>query len=248
MSKKPVDTKPFHLKPFSLQHHRSTMKVGTDAMILGVWANVEKVSYALDIGTGCGIISLLIASRSNAKITAIDIDNESINEANENFQNSPYSDRLQAVLADLNNFSINSNTKFDLIVSNPPFFVNDLRSMDEKRKMARHSDNLSYSQLCEGVNHLISSNGKFCIVLPYEESRQFVEIAKKNALFQSKQFVIFPREGMLPNRINFEFSKNQGEKIITEKFTIRNLNDTFTSQYIDLLKDYYLNLEDDLLT
>jgi tRNA1Val (adenine37-N6)-methyltransferase len=242
MSKKPFDNRPFHLKPFSLNHHRSTMKVGTDAMLLGAWANIEYVHSILDIGTGCGIISLLLAARSNAKITAIDIDKESIEEAVENFKQSPFNERMQALLFNLNDFSESPNQQFDLIVSNPPFFVNNLKPEDEKRKKARHTDSLTYSELCKGVNKLLAPEGKFCVVLPYEESRNIIDIARKNNLFPKKLFLIFPREGMLPNRVNIEFSKVTPKEFYTEKFIIRNSNDEFTQQYVDLLKDFYLGL------
>lgn len=242
MSKKPFDTRPFHLKPFSLHHHRSTMKVGTDAMLLGAWAKIGAAQSILDIGTGCGIVSLLLAARSNAKITAIDIDTDSIEEASENFKQSAFNGRMQAIQADLNDFSKIQNQLFALIVSNPPFFVNNLKPEDEKRKKARHTESLTYTQLCEGVYNLLETEGKFFVVLPYDESRQFVKLAKKNGLFPKTQLLIFPREGMLPNRIIIEFSKTNEGKTKSEKFTIRNSEDKFTQQYIDLLKDYYLNL------
>lgn len=242
MSKKPFDTRPFHLKPFSLQHHRSTMKVGTDAMILGAWAEVESSTSILDVGTGCGIISLLLASRSKAKIIAIDIDKDSIDEASENFKLSPFHDRIQAIQADFNDFSRNANRAFDRIVSNPPFFNNALRPDNEKRKKARHTDSLTYSQLCAGAKIVLAPEGKFIIILPYEASRLFVDIATKNKLFLNKQLLIFPAEGMLPNRAIIQFSNKIHTDIVIEKFTLRNSNGRFTQQYIDLLKDFYLNL------
>lgn len=242
MSKKPFDTRPFHLKPFSLCHHRSTMKVGTDSMLLGAWADIENIQSVLDIGTGCGIISLLLAAKSNAKITAIDIDKDSIEEASENFKQSPFNIRMQALHADLNDFSKNTTQKFGLIVSNPPFFVNNLKPENEKRKIARHTESLTYTQLCEGVNKLLENDGRFCVVLPYDESRVFLKIAGKIDLFPKRQLVIFPREGMLPNRIIIEFSKRNEKEIESAKFTIRNSEEKFTQQYIDLLKDFYLNL------
>lgn len=242
MSKKPLDTRPFHLKPFSLNHHRSTMKVGTDSMILGTWTSVQNINSILDIGTGCGIISLLLAARSKAKISAIDIDEDSIEEAAENFKLSLFNERMQAIQSDLNDFSRNSSQQFDLIVSNPPFFLNDLRPEDEKRKKARHTDSLTYNQLCEGVTKLLASDGNFTVVLPYEISRLFIEIANKNGLYQKRQLIIFSKEGMMPNRVNIQFSKKPISEISTEKFTIRNSNGEFTRQYIDLLKDFYLDL------
>ena len=242
MSKKLFDTRPFHLKPFSLQHHCSTMKVGTDAMILGTWTSVKNINSILDIGTGCGIISLLLATRSKAKIVAIDIDEDSIVEASENFKLSPFNERMQTLKADLNDFSKISNQQFDLIVSNPPFFVNDLKPEDEKRKKARHSDSLTYNQLTEAVVKLLAPEGNFSIVLPYEVSRLFIKIANKNGLYQKRQLIIFSKEGMLPNRTNIEFSKKPSLEIHSEKFTIRNSEGEFTRQYIDLLKDFYLNL------
>ncbi|HEY9114045.1 MAG TPA: methyltransferase [Bacteroidales bacterium] len=244
MSKKPFDTRPFHLKPFSLYHHRSTMKVGTDAMLLGTWANVENVRSILDIGTGCGIVSLLLAARSMAEITAIDIDKDSIEEASENFMQSPFKERMHTLQIDLIDFSNDTSQQFDLIVSNPPFFVNNLKPDDEKRTKARHAETLTYQQLCIGTNKLIKPLGKLCVVLPYDESRMFLKIARKNGLFPKKQLIIFPREGMLPNRAIIEFSKINVGEILSEKFTIRNSEDKFTQQYIDMLKDFYLNLDE----
>lgn len=242
MSKKPFDTWPFHLKQFSLLHHRSTMKVGTDAMILGVWTSVEDVHTILDIGTGCGILGLLLAYRSLATIDAIDIDRESVEEANENFSQPDHQNRITAFLADFNTYATTCYKKYDLIISNPPFFINDMKPEDLKRKTARHSDMLSYDQLCQGASVLLEENGKFSVVLPYEESRIFIDKAELIGLYPKRNMVIFPKEGALPNRINIEFSKKHSSAVISQKFTIRKNDLEFTQQYIDLLKDYYINL------
>lgn len=242
MSKK-IDTRPFHLKQFSLLHHQSSMKVGTDALLLGIWTSVNNARNILDIGTGAGIIALLMAARSDAFIDAIELDKASYLEAKNNFENSPFSERLVAIHDNFNLFAFNCNQKYDLIISNPPFFINDMRSQDQTRKNARHGDRLSYDELCKGATSLLESNGHLYLVLPYDESKIFIEIAKNNKLYVNRQQIVFPKRGSQPNRINLEFSFSEKKKIISEKFVIREENNQFTEQYIQFFKDYLIGLD-----
>ena len=230
----------FHLKPFSLSHHQSTMLVGTDAILLGLFAGFSNTKKNLEIGTGCGIISLLIASKCNTVIDAIDIDKASIAEAKSNFSNSPFYHRMNAIHADFNKYASSTTRKYDLIVSNPPFFINDLRPDDDKKKIARHGDSLSYEQICEGTLKLLDPTGKLCLVLPYDESRFFTEIAGQKGLRLQKQQLIFPKRGLQPNRINLQFGLVATANIETNKLTIREEDGSFTQEYVSLLKDYYI--------
>jgi tRNA1Val (adenine37-N6)-methyltransferase len=242
MSRK-ADTRPFHLKQFSLFHHQSTMKVGTDSLLLGIWAKVNGVQRILDVGSGCGILSLLMAARSNAFIDAVELDKDSWAEAQSNFSSSKFSERLHAIHADFSEFSKETSTKYDLIISNPPFFINDMRSEKLKRSNARHGDSLSYKELCKGVSGLLQKSGRFCLVLPYDESKAFLNIADETGLHISRKLLIFPKRGLQPNRVNLELSFHKTAEKDNEIFVIREESNKFTDQYIHFFKDYLLGFD-----
>lgn len=237
-----MDTRPFHFKAFSLFHHRSTMKVGSDAIVLGIWTNTENISRALDVGTGSGIISLLIASRSSAAIDAIDIDDNSIEEAKENFKKSLYADRLNAELNDFKNFICDNNGSYDLVVSNPPFFTSDLQSSDIRKTKTRHNISLNYHELCAGSYKVLNNSGSLNVVIPYFKHKEFIDIANENSLFLKRKLLIFPKRGSSPNRVNMEFSKEITKQLVNEYFIIREENNNFTDQYHEWLSNYYLSI------
>ncbi len=236
-----MDTRPFHFQSFSLHHHRSTMKVGTDAVLLGIWTDLRGVKSALDVGTGCGIISLLLVSRGTLSVDAVDLDADSVEEAQQNFQDSPFSNRLRVFQSDFHDFVSSAGQKYDLIISNPPFFINDLHSADPRKSMARHTHSLTYRQLVVGARALLNPEGKIAVVLPYRESRFFLERAMEAGFFVEKQLLIFPMIGKEPNRINLLLGR-QPVEAQTDKFMIREESGKFTSQYVDFVKDYYVSV------
>jgi tRNA1Val (adenine37-N6)-methyltransferase len=236
-----VDTRPFHFKTFSLHHHRSTMKVGTDAVLLGIWTDLTGVKSVLDVGTGCGIISLLLASREPVSVDAVEKDQDSFEEASQNFVESSFFDRLRIFHSDFNDFVPPENKKYDLIVSNPPFFINDLQSKNAKKSLARHTQTLTYELLVKVAQTLLNPNGKIAVVLPYRESRFFLQAAQDAGFFVEKKMLIFPVLGREPNRINLLLSRKPVDEQ-TEKFTIRDEDGKFTSQYVEFVKDYYLSI------
>lgn len=236
-----MDTRPFHFKSFSLHHHWSTMKVGTDAVLLGIWTDLTTVKSVLDVGAGCGIISLLLACRAPLLVDAVELDADSFEEAKQNFLESPYADRLRIFHTDFNDFVPQVGEKYDLIISNPPFFINDLHSTDPRKRMARHTQTLTYERLLKGALELMNPEGKISVVLPYRESRLFLSLAKQAGLFVEKQMLIFPMLGKEPNRINILLGQQPVEEQ-TEKFMIRDENGKFTSQYVDFVKDYYVSI------
>lgn len=237
-----VDSRPFHFQLFSLFHHRSTMKVGTDAVLLGIWTPLDRVTHVLDIGTGCGILPLLLAARAeNVRVDAVDLDGDSVEEARENFSRSPYAERLQAFCTDIREADVLGKTQYDLIISNPPFFRNDQRPVREKRKQARHTDTLSYAQLAEAVVRFLKPGGRFSVVLPYRESRFFLEEAARRALFLQQRMLIFPKPCREPNRVNLLLGKEALPFISTEKLVIREEDGAFTRQYLHMVKNYYLS-------
>lgn len=233
----------FHLKPFSLSHHQSSMPVGTDAILLGLFDIPASCSNVLEIGTGNGIISLLVADRCNGLIDAIDIDADSVDEARANFDRSPFHPRLRAIKADFNFYAKSCLQRYDLIITNPPFFINDLRSADTVKKTARHGDFLNYGQICEGSAVLLTQAGKLNLVLPYAESRIFLQTAMHHGLYLQKQQLIFPRRGLQPNRVNMQLGFEKQVTPGIDKFIIREESGRFTGQYIQYLKDYYIALK-----
>lgn len=241
--KKSGEPKPFHFKQFSLFHHRSTMKVGTDAVLLSAWVDVNITDSILDVGTGSGIIALMVASRTRGGVDAIDIDPDSCEEAEDNFKRSAFSKQLSVFQKDLSVFAAQQVKKYDLIVSNPPFFINDLKSDNLQKNNARHTDSLSYNDLCGGTALLLKPNGRFCVVLPYAQSLIFVDAALTHGLFLNKKLLIFPKPCSQPNRVNLEFSFKKTTIVKEEKFIIRNENGDFTKQYVTLLGKYYLSIK-----
>ena len=240
MSLKRNDTRPFHFKQFSLNHHQSTMKTGTDAILLGVWTDVSNAKEVLDIGSGSGIISLFVAARSKAKITAIEIDSASVIESANNFTSSGFANRMKVVQSDFNNYA--TEIKFDLIVSNPPFFTDDLHSPSQRKTNTRHTESLNFDQLCLGTYKLMQEKALFCVVLPYSQSEIFKNIAQTNGLYPNRELLIFPRRGAEPNRINIEFRKQQTKTLKKDFFVLREENNIFTDQYREWLNDYYLSI------
>lgn len=216
------------------------MKTGTDAILLGIWTDISSAKEVLDIGSGSGIISLFIAARSKANITAMEIDSASVTESANNFALSDFAERMKVIESDFNDYT--TEIKFDLIVSNPPFFTGDLHSPSKRKTNARHTEALNFNQLCSGVSILMKEEALFCVVLPYSQSEAFKSIAKKNGLFPNKELIIFPRRGTEPNRINIEFRKQQAECLKKDFFVIREENNNFTAQYRNLLGDYYLSI------
>lgn len=243
MDNQSKDKRLFHIKPFSLSHHNSSMRVGTDAMLLGLFIDGSKSKKVLEIGTGCGIISLLIASRYASSIDAIDIDSASIKEANTNFERSPFHHRLKATEIDFKNFPDKYPGKYDLIVSNPPFFINDFRPDNQVKLVARHTDSMSYLDICKGAAKLLKPEGKLCVVLPFDNNTLFIEEAMKFGLHLQKQQLIFPKRSSTVNRINMQFGFAKPISTETSRFYIREDNGSFTDQYIRYLKDYYIGLK-----
>jgi tRNA1Val (adenine37-N6)-methyltransferase len=234
------ETQAFHLKRFSLMHHRSTMKVGTDAMLLASWVETEGVKRILEIGCGCGIISLILAQRCQAEIDAIDIDLASVEEATINFGFSPWSERLHCYHTDIRQFT--SDSPYDLIISNPPFFTSTFKTEKPRRNLARHEDSLPFQDLIDSAKRLLTHSGHFALVLPDNEAAKFIPLAESKEFFLRKLLNIIPIEGRKPNRLNMVFSQQKADNLIIENFTIRNSENQFTEQYKLMLKDFYLGL------
>ena len=231
----------FQFKQFHVSHHKSTLKVGTDAVLLGTWASHPHPQKILDIGTGNGVIALLMAQRfQQANIRAVDIDVDSVEEATSNFIESPWSSRLRAIHQDVQNFAKLATERFDMIVSNPPFFENDLHAQNEKLNKAKHSNTLNYKSLFHAADQLLKENGIFALICPYDKKDKVIEIASFNRLFCKRQLCIYPKKTKQANRIIIEFCHSESvcENI---ELVIYTEDNTYTSQYKKLGQDYYIN-------
>ena len=237
-----LEMKPFHFKQFSISHHNSTMKVGTDAILLGTWCNVNNSKKILDIGTGCGIIALLLASRTDAIIDTIELDSDSAIEAATNFKDSIFNDRLNIINGDFMDYVNTSTQKYDVIISNPPFFSNDLNSPTLSRNSARHITNLNHNNLCIGVIKLLVSEGHFYIVMPYEIAIEFVVTAKNHGLHLHNKQLVYPKPGSEPNRINMEFRFDSPTEVLIDEITLRNEDNQHSSQYKELVQEFLVSI------
>ena len=215
------------------------MKVGTDAILLGRWVEVKPTDIVLDIGTGCGLLPLMLSQKGVAHVDAVDIDKASIEEATINFEASQWRDHLRAYCTDIVDFK--TDKRYDVIVSNPPFFNRFSKCDSERKSRARHNDaGLSYAILCREACRLLKPEGRMAVVLPYDVSDVFLEETEKAGLCLHKRMTIVPIEGREPNRVNLEMGFSKNVVVQEETFVIRDAEMRFTAQYKEFLKDYYL--------
>lgn len=233
----------FQFKQFTVYHDQCAMKVGTDGVLLGAWAKVysDSTIKVLDIGTGTGLISLMLAQRNkNIDIDAIDIDNNAIKQATENIKNSPFGSQINCYNLSLQDFA-KKNNKYDLIVSNPPFFNQSLKSPKQNRTLARHTDSLFIEELIELSSLLLSEKGRFSMIYPYENKDQILSLANTNNLFPCRITEVYPTPTSKPKRILVELSKEYFSTE-TNQLTIEIDRHVYSPDFIKLVRDYYLKL------
>lgn len=229
----------FSFKQFTIYHDRCAMKVGTDGVLLGAWTDVSDSKCILDIGTGTGLISLMLAQRSDALITAIDIDESAIEQARENILSSPWKNRVFVKVSDIKDYS--EFNRFDVIVSNPPYFIDSFKCVDGQRNTARHTDTLSANQLVEKVAKLLSSDGRFSIIIPFEQTEDIICLAERVGMYPSRHTSVITRPGLAPKRSLLEFRMDKCNCQTTE-LTIELERHVYTDEYIALTKDFYLKM------
>ncbi len=209
------------------------MKVGTDAVVLGAWVNVDDANSILDIGTGCGVIALMLAQRTNAFVDAVEIDQTSADQAAENFNNSPFAGRLRIHNVPVQDFE----GSYDLIVSNPPFFNNSLLPPATARQRARHTTSLSHEELVASATRLLAPGGRFAVIVP-NASDELVEAAGRSGLHCCRMALVYPKQGKL-ERWLLEFSW-AGHKHDTETLVLTEDGQKRTKQYAALAGEFYL--------
>ena len=203
----------FQFKQFSLEQDRCAMKIGTDGVLLGAWAPIENNPFSiLDIGTGTGIIALMLAQRSHAEqIDALEIDEDAYEQAVDNFENSPWSDRLFCFHAGVDEFVEEPEDEYDLIVSNPPFYTEDYKTENPQRDLARFADALPFEDLIEAAALLLSENGIFSVIIPFKEEENFVAIAKEYELHPIKITRVKGNPTSEIKRSLLAFSRNESD-------------------------------------
>ncbi len=232
--------KVFRFKQFSVVNDKTAMKVGTDGVLLGAWCDVEGAKRVLDVGTGCGLIALMVAQRNrDAHIEAIDIDPNAITEAMTNITTSPWSDRVKAKCVDFNDFA--AQEPYDLIVSNPPFFTENVMAPERCRNMARHSVTLTLDQLISHSKHLLAHNGRLAFIYPAEQDLSVRRCAVKHAMSIKRFTSVVPVEGSAAKRTLWELSKGPTNTVV-EEIIIKVSTSSYSQQYIDLTRDFYLKM------
>jgi len=237
----------FQFKQFTVQQEHCAMKVCTDACLFGAWvankvkSKKSKVESVLDIGTGTGLLSLMIAQQTDGIIDAVEIDETAATQAGQNFAASSWNEKLHIHNSSIQEFHQTTNQLFDLIISNPPFFENDLRSDDTKRNLALHSTALSLEDLLSNISRLLKTDGRFAILLPYHRSEYFELLAISNKYFLLEKVVVkqTPKHDYFRSMMLF----GRSNTIATQKeIIIRQEDGQYTPEFINLLKDYYLYL------
>ncbi len=234
-----MPNKYFSFKEFTIFQDKSSFKVGTDGVLLGAIAEVSNVKRILDIGTGTGLISIMLAQRSDSQIVSIEPDEESFKQASDNVSRCRWNRRILVINTDLQNYFPGSE-KFDLVITNPPYFNDSLKNPDPRKSLARHNDSLSSDELLTGVSRLLENNGRLQLILPYVEGNVFIADARKYGLYCNSILKIRPLPTSNIKRLILAFSNQRlkpTEKFLTIEHGERH---DFTEEYINLTKDYYL--------
>lgn len=233
----------FKFKRFVIEDDTSSMKVGTDGVVLGALADCGRApSRILDVGTGCGVISLILAQRfPDSLIDAIDIDEGSVRESAFNFSNSPWKENLTSLHCNFADYQNLDELKggYDLIVSNPPYFQNSLKGPDSQRNIARHTDELPLDLLFRGISKLLDDRGTFVGILPYDGFESRVEMASREGLFLKRVVKISNRPSSRLVRVVFWMMKDEPDSVVDEVVSIRDEKNDYSDWYYFLTRDYY---------
>ncbi|HCW08495.1 MAG TPA: tRNA (adenosine(37)-N6)-methyltransferase TrmM [Cytophagales bacterium] len=229
----------FYFKKFSVNHDLCTMKVGTDAVLLGAWVTISSSKHVLDVGTGSGVIALMLAQRTDAQvhIDAIEINEVDANQAKENILSSPWREKISVNHASLQEFR--PKEQYDLIVSNPPYFVNSLQSPSQTRTQARHNQELTFNELISNSLRLLNPTGRLAVILPFAEGNIFKTLAIENQLHLIRETAFYSRREKPQERWLFEFSCEEAE-LQSDQLLLYEKDSIQTEKYINLVKDFYL--------
>ena len=231
----------FRFKKFTIHQDKCAMKVGTDGVLLGAWTDPRLATKIADIGTGTGLIAIMLAQKSNASVTGIEIDTGAATQAKENMSNTLWKDRLNVIEADIKDYYPHHEAEFDLIVSNPPFFNENTKGYSEKRNIARHTDGLSFGLLVEAVSFILKEDGKFSVIIPATTAQEFISEAIRHRLSLTRKTEVITKPGTPAKRVMMEFCKNTSNNATTEcSQLLLSENGNKSQEYINLTSDFYL--------
>lgn len=233
----------FRFKQFTVYHDQCAMKVGTDGVLLGAWAEVGHCKDILDVGTGSGLIGLMMAQRNpEARVTAIDIDQGTVAQAKENVDNSPFADRMTVELCDFRDCGCTWQDRFDLIVSNPPWFGNSLLSPDAGRTTARHSVSLTLQELLHTAKSCLKLQGTLALILPFDKRNELKQLTHKLGFYLKRETVVFPLPGKVPKRILSEWLCSPVENPLQNNLVIAHSPSQYSPEFVRLVREFYLYL------
>ena len=234
----------FNFKQFTIQQDRCAMKIGTDGVLLGAWCPIENNPHSiLDIGAGTGILSLMLAQRSNAEqIDALEIDEEAYEQCVENFEASPWGDRLFCFHAGLDEFIDEPEDEYDIIISNPPFYAENYKTDDSQRDLARFQDAMPFEDLVEAADLLLSENGIFAVIIPYKEEEKFIDLCAEVELFPVKVTRVKGSHNTPIVRSLLAFKRYELSVLTADELVIEISRHEYTDEYIELTKDFYLKM------
>lgn len=238
-------SKPFQFKKFTVAQDNCAMKIGTDGVLLGAWASVAHAPETiLDIGAGTGIIALMLAQRSTAQLVdAVEIEDNAFVQAVENFERSPWGDRLFCYHASFEEFAeeMKGEVQYDLIVANPPFYTDQFSSGDAKRDQARFSKALPKENLLKGVSELLAETGKFNLIIPYQEESVLLELAQSYHLYPHRLTRVKGDKNSPVKRSLCEFGLDH-KTFDIEELIIEDTRHRYTPEYVQLVKEFYLKM------
>ncbi|TDP58725.1 tRNA1(Val) (adenine(37)-N6)-methyltransferase [Flavobacterium dankookense] len=234
----------FNFKQFSVQQDKCAMKIGTDSVLLGSWCPIENNPFSvLDIGAGTGVLSLMLAQRSHAEqIDAIEIDEDAYEQCVENFESSPWSDRLFCFHASLDEFLEEPEDEYDIIISNPPFYSEDYKTDNSQRDLARFQDAMPFEELVEAADLLLSENGIFAVIIPFKEEERFVDLCAEVELFPVKVTRVKGSHTTPIVRSLLAFKRYELSVLTADELVIEINRHEYTDDYINLTKDFYLKM------
>lgn len=234
----------FNFKQFSVQQDKCAMKIGTDSVLLGAWCPIDNNPFSvLDIGAGTGVLSLMLAQRSHAEqIDALEIDEDTYEQCVENFEASPWSDRLFCFHAGLDEFIEEPEDEYDIIISNPPFYSEDYKTDNSQRDLARFQDAMPFEELVEAADLLLSENGIFAVIIPYKEEERFIDLCAEVELFPVKVTRVKGSHTTPIIRSLLAFKRYELSVLTADELVIEINRHEYTDDYINLTKDFYLKM------
>ena len=232
----------FHFKQFTIQQEHAAMKVGTDGVLLGAWASVPgPQSRVLDVGCGTGLIALMLAQRTEyVMVDALEIDPSSARQAEENFQNSPWKERVHCIQSSFQDYATQCKSRYDLIICNPPFFSGSSKTPSKELNLARHDDSLSLEDLFRGSISLMKNTAIISLILPFQKEVQAMDLITEHKLNCNRLTRVIPAPGKLPKRVLLECSYNP-RKAIEDDLTIEtDIRHKYSAKFKSLVDEFYL--------